>query len=261
MMGHQISIHTWSHHPLTTLTNEEIVAELGWTQKVIKDVIGVAPNVCAFSPREPERSLTQNDHKTMRAPFGDVDNRVRAIANQMGLTNIIWSSTRDGRNFDTEDWKIGAGTVTAPQVFQRFESFMQEAVQTLSTGFIVLAHDLYQQSVDLAMGYILPAALNGGQLSLKPISTCQGRPLAAAYVETSNEQVRSERFTGVSVSRPSTFSSTAPSTAIVTVTTTGSRPATTGQGELAANQNNAGSAFAISAMVVVVGTLAQLVLS
>lgn len=44
MAGHQISVHTWSHSALTTLTNEQIVAELGWTKKVIKDTIGVTPN-------------------------------------------------------------------------------------------------------------------------------------------------------------------------------------------------------------------------
>lgn len=27
------------------MTNEQIVAELGWTKKVIKDVTGVTPNV------------------------------------------------------------------------------------------------------------------------------------------------------------------------------------------------------------------------
>lgn len=35
---------TWSHPPLTTLSNEQIVAELGWSKKVIKDTIGVTPN-------------------------------------------------------------------------------------------------------------------------------------------------------------------------------------------------------------------------
>ena len=38
---------------LTTLTNEQIVAELGWSRKVIKDVLGVTPT-------------------TMRPPFGDI---------------------------------------------------------------------------------------------------------------------------------------------------------------------------------------------
>lgn len=70
MQGHEISVHTWSHRvrpfkfvfeevindrlqPLTSLTNEQIVAELGWTRKAIKTVLGVTPT-------------------TMRPPFGDI---------------------------------------------------------------------------------------------------------------------------------------------------------------------------------------------
>lgn len=41
--GHQIAVHTWSHPSLTTLTNEEIIAEFGWSKKAIYDVLGVTP--------------------------------------------------------------------------------------------------------------------------------------------------------------------------------------------------------------------------
>jgi peptidoglycan/xylan/chitin deacetylase (PgdA/CDA1 family) len=54
MGQHQIAVHTWSHTSLTTQTNEEIIAELGWSKKVIKDVLGVTPN-------------------TMRPPYGDIE--------------------------------------------------------------------------------------------------------------------------------------------------------------------------------------------
>jgi len=54
MSGHQIAVHTWSHHALTQLSNEQIIAELGWSKKVIKDVLGVTPNM-------------------MRPPFGDIE--------------------------------------------------------------------------------------------------------------------------------------------------------------------------------------------
>jgi len=54
MAGHQIAVHTWSHHALTQLSNEQIIAELGWSKKVIKEVLGVTPNM-------------------MRPPFGDIE--------------------------------------------------------------------------------------------------------------------------------------------------------------------------------------------
>jgi hypothetical protein len=54
MGQHQISVHTWSHTALTTQTNEEIIAELGWSKQVIKDTLGVTPN-------------------TMRPPYGDIE--------------------------------------------------------------------------------------------------------------------------------------------------------------------------------------------
>ena len=41
------------HKPLTSLTNAQIVAELGWTRKAIKHVLGVTPT-------------------TMRPPYGDI---------------------------------------------------------------------------------------------------------------------------------------------------------------------------------------------
>lgn len=91
--GHQLSVHTWSHPALTTLTNEEIVVELGWTREVIKAITGVSPN-------------------TMRPPYGDIDDRVRAICQQMDLTPIIWTANPDGSTYDTEDWQIAGGRVS-----------------------------------------------------------------------------------------------------------------------------------------------------
>lgn len=159
--GHQISVHTWSHPSLTTLTNEEIVAELGWTMKVIKDTIGVTPN-------------------TFRPPYGDIDDRVRAIAAQMGLTPIIWTSYTAGpnnvTNFDTTDWNIPGGRATGESALEKFEQILNDYVPKLDTGFIVLQHDLYQQCVDLAVGYVMPMAISAQKYQLKSIIDCLGKP-------------------------------------------------------------------------------------
>jgi peptidoglycan/xylan/chitin deacetylase (PgdA/CDA1 family) len=64
------------------LTTEQVVAELGWARKAIKDVIGVTPTL-------------------MRPPFGDIDDRVRAISLAMGMVPVIWTKTGTGATFDT----------------------------------------------------------------------------------------------------------------------------------------------------------------
>lgn len=163
MLGHEISVHTWSHTPLTTLTNEQIVAELGWTRQAIKDVIGVSP-------------------RTMRPPYGDIDDRVRAVCAAMGLTPIIWTGVGE-QEFDTDDWKIAGGTATGTSSFAAWKTIVTQA-DTLNTGFIVLEHDLYQQSVDMAVGYIIPDALSHTPaFSLKPIIECLNQPASNAYAE------------------------------------------------------------------------------
>lgn len=99
MAGHEIAVHTWSHRvslfflstpshlliraqPLTMLTTEQIVAELGYTRKAIKQVLGVTPTL-------------------MRPPYGDIDDRVRAITLAMGMVPVIWTRTPSGATFDT----------------------------------------------------------------------------------------------------------------------------------------------------------------
>jgi len=166
MLGHQLSVHTWSHTPLTTQTTQEIIAEFGWTMKAIKDITGVTPN-------------------TMRPPYGDIDDRVRAICLAMGLTPIIWT-VQDGQPFDTEDWEVPGGVVSASQAIAQFENILQ-LVPTMTTGFIVLEHDLFQQTVDLTIGYFLPAALaQTPKLTIQPIRECLGLAEGDAYIETNN---------------------------------------------------------------------------
>ncbi|EJD04398.1 glycoside hydrolase/deacetylase [Fomitiporia mediterranea MF3/22] len=167
MSGHQIGVHTWSHPPLTTLSNEEIIAEFGWTKKITKDILGVTPN-------------------TFRPPFGDIDDRVRAIALAMDLTPIIWTRISPSATFDTGDFSIPAGTISSSQVIQNFNQIMGNAT-TINTGFIVLEHDLFEQTVELATGYILPEALaHQPPFKIEPVITCLGKSLSDAYVETND---------------------------------------------------------------------------
>lgn len=165
--GHQIAVHTWSHPSLTTLTTQQIIAELGWSRKIIKDVLGVTPNM-------------------MRPPFGDIDDRVRNISLAMGLVPVIWTRISPTATFDTGDFNIRGGTDTVQEVLQNWDFIKGNATQ-IPTGFILLEHDLFQQTVEIATGYILPDALsNQPPFNIQPVVSCLNRPLSDAYVETND---------------------------------------------------------------------------
>ncbi|KAJ6599066.1 hypothetical protein DFH09DRAFT_1129999 [Mycena vulgaris] len=119
-MGGDIAVHTWTHPYMTTLSNEDVVAQLGWTMELIHNSTG---------GRAP---------KFWRPPYGDSDNRVRAIAKEVfGLTTVIW-------NQDTEDWSLTSGGTTA----QIINSSMTEWITgPKSPGLIILEHELSDQSV------------------------------------------------------------------------------------------------------------------
>ncbi|RPD81687.1 hypothetical protein L226DRAFT_496702 [Lentinus tigrinus ALCF2SS1-7] len=169
MAQHQIAVHTWSHPEMTTLTNDQVIAELGWSRKIIKDVLGVTPTY-------------------WRPPYGDVDNRVRAIATAMGLQTSIWTRISASATFDTGDFNIAGGTTNSEQVLNNWHSIVNNATQ-INTGFIVLEHDLFQQTVDIAMDYILPDALaHQPPFKIEPIVSCLGKPLSDAYIETNDNK-------------------------------------------------------------------------
>ncbi|KAJ6627292.1 hypothetical protein B0H10DRAFT_1996410 [Mycena sp. CBHHK59/15] len=171
MEGHQIAVHTWSHPSLTTLTTEQIIGELGWSKKVIKDVIGVTPS-------------------HFRPPFGDIDDRVRAIAEAMGLTPVMWTRISPLATFDTDDFDLHSGLTTPSHVLQNW-NYIEGNASTISTGFILLEHDLFEESVQIATGYILPDALaHQPAFKIEPVINCLNKPMNDAYIELNDNKVR-----------------------------------------------------------------------
>ncbi|KAI8597508.1 carbohydrate esterase family 4 protein [Dissophora ornata] len=184
--GHQIAIHTWSHHAMTSLTNEQVVAELKWTEKVIFDTIGVTPIY-------------------WRPPFGDVDARVRNIATQLGYKTSIWT-----QGFDTNDVR---GTATSQSVVDTFNSWLSE-IPGMKTGFIVLEHDLFAQEVDVSINGILPIAYSTKGLIMQPIAQCLNDP--NPYKEgTGTFKLLPSNSTDGSTVVPSAAQTLAPTAAVV----------------------------------------------
>jgi hypothetical protein len=118
--GGQIASHTWSHKRMTTLTNEQIVSELGWTMQAIMDHTG---------GRLPGY---------WRPPYGDIDNRVRDVAEKVfDLTAVMW-------NADSSDWKIAReGKAPVEKVFDDW------ATGPKSPGLNTLMHEINPDTVDI----------------------------------------------------------------------------------------------------------------
>lgn len=127
--GHHLCVHTWSHQPSTTLTNIQMVAELYWTLKAIKEATGVTS-------------------KCWRPPQGDVDDRIRAIAWQMGMSTILW-------NEDTNDWDMpapGGGNLAPKKVDALFQGWINdEKAGKNKNGLLVLEHELNSMTVNMSM--------------------------------------------------------------------------------------------------------------
>ncbi|EKM83476.1 hypothetical protein AGABI1DRAFT_31623 [Agaricus bisporus var. burnettii JB137-S8] len=168
MSGHQIGVHTWSHPPLTTKTNDEVIAELGWARQAIRDVLGVTPN-------------------TMRPPYGDIDDRVRAISLALGMIPVMWTRLSPAVAFDTGDFDIQSGLTSASQVILNWQNILNNATM-LDHGFLSLQHDLFQDSVDIATGYLLPDAKARGDITIEPVAMCIKRGLSNSYIETNDNK-------------------------------------------------------------------------
>ncbi|PSR80727.1 hypothetical protein PHLCEN_2v6643 [Hermanssonia centrifuga] len=226
MAQHQIAVHTWSHPYMTTVSTEGLIAELGWSKKIIKDVTGVTPIY-------------------FRPPYGDIDDRVRAIAKAMDLIPVMWTRISPLATFDTGDYNVAGGTITVTQVLQNWEEIIGNATQ-IDTGFIVLEHDLFAQTVDIATGYILPAALaNKPSFNIKPVISCLNKPLSDAYLET-NDNSSNPLPSGTNAA-PGTFTSGAPGSSEATGSASNNGSSTKNNGAIAVGINN-------SSIILAVGT-------
>ncbi|KAI8065218.1 hypothetical protein BC940DRAFT_241627 [Gongronella butleri] len=176
--GHELAMHTWSHSYMTTLTNEQIVAELKWNEQAIKEVTG-------FSPR------------LFRPPYGDIDNRVRDVAKALGFTPVIWTH-------DTQDWHVSRVDKTfKPEWVDNNVTQWAKEAPTMSNGGMSLEHDLYNVTVDAAIR-VLPTFLKTWKVTT--VGTCNA---VASYKEGVNPNVNNA--TQPSASGNATGNATKPS--------------------------------------------------
>jgi hypothetical protein len=176
--GHEICAHTWSHHYMTGFSSEDAFAELYYSVKAIKLVLGVT--VTCWRP-----------------PFGDVDDRIRAIAEGLGLRTIIWK-------YDSFDWEEATGNITAQGVFDNYDNFIAGIGNgTFDTeGAIMLTHELNNFTMSTAMTFYpqLKAAFS----HIVPVGVALNK--TQPYLETNYSLPTFEQYIGGTIMVNSTSS-------------------------------------------------------
>jgi peptidoglycan/xylan/chitin deacetylase (PgdA/CDA1 family) len=119
--GHEIANHTMNHQDLTTLTNEEVIAE----------VAGCRDSVVAAATLPTA---------TIRPPYGAVNQSLRDLfMREFGYPTVLW-------NVDPRDWD--------PAVSD------QQVIDTILTeadhGEIILCHDIHERTIA-----VMPTVLDG----------------------------------------------------------------------------------------------------
>ena len=122
--GHEIGNHGWDHRQLTGLDYECVKDQIMMTRAKILTETGV-------------------DSKIMRPPYGSVNNEVKEIGKELGVSFVNWS-------VDTLDWKT-----------KSVQGICDEIVKNVKKGSIILCHDIYKTTVS-AMEMIIPALIENG---------------------------------------------------------------------------------------------------
>ncbi|KAJ7050669.1 chitin deacetylase [Mycena amicta] len=164
--GHEICVHTWAHPSLTALTNEQVFGELWYTMKAIKLVTGVTPTC-------------------FRPPRGDIDDRVRFIAQSLDLVSIMWK-------YDSFDWEQGTNGVTPATVQGNYDKLISDAKSGAlnSRGAIILTHELSNYTMQTAVDNY-PKLLDAFDY-LVPVGVAYNK--TTPYVETNYTQPSFAQF-------------------------------------------------------------------
>ncbi|EEB94293.1 hypothetical protein MPER_06912, partial [Moniliophthora perniciosa FA553] len=165
--GGDCAVHTWTHPYMTTLSNEQIVGELGWTMQIIHD---------STEGRVP---------KMWRPPYGDSDLRVRAIAREVfGMITVIW-------NQDTDDWSLTTGGQNMDAIGHDMDRWL---TGSKTPGLVVLEHELSDQAVQAFMANYPKIKSNGWDTDsvarlfdgVNPYQNVNGDQITPAQIYVSN---------------------------------------------------------------------------
>ncbi|KAJ3184343.1 chitin deacetylase [Gaertneriomyces sp. JEL0708] len=224
--GHEIAMHTWSHAAMTTLTNEQVVAQLKYTEALIYSYTGKVPVL-------------------WRPPYGDVDDRVRAIARALGYRTVIWSANPPRDSGDASGRNDPVATVV-----NTIQSWFVKG-----PGVISLQHDVNPYTSEIAVKALEEIGKAGPALGLKimPVGTCTG---VVPYREQAVDP-KTDVTGGTGPAPTTTAGATKGTTPTATAPGTGIKPTAPVTQDNKKNQGTAGSVMWTGLLSAVAGVLAM----
>lgn len=122
--GSEVAGHSWNHPQFTKVSNERIKQELDLTNIAIFNLTNIYPQIC-------------------RVPYGAINDNVKNISKELGLSIIQW-------NIDPRDWN----TKNADVVYDNIMSSAKD-------GGIVVLHDVHESTFE-AMKKVIPELVANG---------------------------------------------------------------------------------------------------
>ncbi|KAI9326099.1 hypothetical protein DFJ73DRAFT_666280 [Zopfochytrium polystomum] len=146
--GHVVGAHTYYHKDLTTLSDEQLFADLTLAHVAIASATGVAP-------------------KLFRSPYGNYNKRTLAVAQAFGYIPVTWS-------FDSRDTMMVYKSAEDPgALFSRLHLFDDK---DNTPGIISLHHDLVPANADILEQMVQQVPLC--EFTIIDMETCLGTSIS-----------------------------------------------------------------------------------
>ncbi|GAA5931042.1 chitin deacetylase [Sporobolomyces koalae] len=137
--GHLIGSHTWGHDDITTLSTDQLNAQLQYVEDALKKIIGVKP-------------------RFFRPPYGNYDSKSLQVLKNRGYTVVNWS-------FDSGD-SVGKTPSSSISAYKKL-------AQSYPKPQIALNHETYEGTAKKVIPSVVPMLVNKGY-KLVTVAQCLG---------------------------------------------------------------------------------------
>ncbi|KAH7108973.1 hypothetical protein EDB81DRAFT_954408 [Dactylonectria macrodidyma] len=151
--GHHIASHTWTHRDLNKVNSTIKRTEMIYNEMALRNIFGWIPTY-------------------MRPPYLEcsASSGCQSVMNELGYHVI-------STNLDTKDWKYGSSELIQ-NAKDRYSAGVSSDAD--SNSYIVLAHDVHEQTVTNLTAYMIKTAQDRGY-KLVTVGECLGDPAENWY--------------------------------------------------------------------------------